>query len=207
MKNIIFSAVICTLFGTLLFVGCQSNPTPEITEVPNSEQMVKYAGFPDQVAWGKHIVKMGGCGDCHTPKIMTDKGPMPDSTMYLAGHPANMPPPELDRKEIEMKGLAVTKDLTVWIGPWGISYAANITPSESGIGNWREVQFINVFRKGKLKGLDSNRALLPPMSMVSSELNHEASDDELKAIFAYLNTIKPVDNLVPRPEPPMSMKQ
>jgi hypothetical protein len=43
-------------------------------------------------------------------------------------------------------------------------------------------------------GLDSTRPLLPPMSMMSATI---MSDDELKAIFAYLKTIPPVKNIQP----------
>ena len=64
-----------------------------------------------------------------------------------------MPPPDVDRKEVESKGLAVTNDLTAWVGPWGISYAANITSDSTGIGNWSEAQFILCLREGNGKVL------------------------------------------------------
>jgi mono/diheme cytochrome c family protein len=70
---------------------------------------------------GEHLVLIAGCHDCHTPKKMTDKGPVIDMSLALSGHPANMPPPDVDRAEIESKGLAVTQTLTAWVGPWGIS--------------------------------------------------------------------------------------
>lgn len=164
-----------------------------------------YGGFPNEIAWGRHLVNMGGCNDCHTPKVMTPNGPMPDTSMILAGHPANVPPPQIDRKGMGSKGLIVTNDLTVWIGPWGISYAANLTPdTTTGTGNWTEEQFLRVFREGKFSGAENARSLLPPMSFVAEGFTHAASDDELKAMFAYLKTIKPVHNVVPAPVPPLS---
>lgn len=162
-----------------------------------------YGGFSSQVEWGKHLVAMGGCGDCHTPKKMTAQGPVPDSTMFLAGHPSQIPPPQIDRREIESKGLIATNDLSVWMGPWGISYAANITPDITGIGNWSEAQFIRAIREGKWMGLEGSRQLLPPMSFVAENINAAASDDELKAIFAYLKSIRPVHNLAPAPVSPI----
>jgi hypothetical protein len=101
---------------------------------------------------------------------------------------------------MEGKGLAVTNDLTAWVGPWGISYAANLTPDETGIGNWSEQQFIKAIREGKLKGMDGTRPLLPPMPW--QEFG-QMKDEELKAIFAYLKTIKPVNNVVPPAAPPV----
>jgi hypothetical protein len=80
------------------------------------------------------LVTIGACHDCHTPKKMTPNGPDLDSSLLLSGHPAQSPPLDVDRKEIESKGLAVTGDLTEWIGPWGISYTANLTSDASGIG-------------------------------------------------------------------------
>ncbi|MBK7255844.1 MAG: c-type cytochrome [Ignavibacteria bacterium] len=150
---------------------------------------------------GEHLVTIGGCNDCHTPKKMTPQGPVPDESLMLSGHPEKMPAPDVDRKEMESKGLIVTQDLTAWVGPWGISYAANITPDATGIGSWQESNFITALREGKFKGMTSARNLLPPMPW---QLFKEMSDDEIKAIFAYLKSIKPVKNIVPQPEPPVS---
>lgn len=135
---------------------------------------------------------------------MGDHGPELDLDLALSGHPAEMPAPEIDRKEIESKGLAVTNTLTSWVGPWGISYAANLTSDVTGIGNWEETHFVTAIREGKFKGLPNNRSLLPPMPW---EMLRNMTDDELKAIFAYLKSTKPVKNIVPAPEPPVSARQ
>ena len=140
-----------------------------------------------------------GCHDCHTPKKMTEKGPEPDFTLALSGHAESMPVAQVNRKEFEEKGYIVTNDFTSWIGPWGISYAANLTPDETGTGNWSEEQFINALRKKIMKGLPGTRPMLPPMAMMPFDLMR---DDELKAIFAYLKTVKPISNKVPEPTPP-----
>jgi hypothetical protein len=111
-----------------------------------------------------------------------------------------MPPPDVNRKEMETKGLSVTNTLTSWVGPWGISYAANLTSDATGIGNWTESAFITALRKGKYEGIESGRSLLPPMP---SAMYTSMSDDELKAIFAFLKSTKPINNVVPLAQPPV----
>lgn len=132
---------------------------------------------------------------------MTARGPVLDSSMWLAGHPAKMPAVDVDRKAMEKKGLAVTMDLTEWVGPWGVSYTANLTPDETGIGSWTEEQFFRALREGKYKGLAGSRTLLPPMPW---EMYSHFTDGEIRAVFAYLKSLKPVSNLVPPPLPPAS---
>lgn len=94
---------------------------------------------------------------------MGAKGPEDNMDLELSGHPCQAPEPKIDRKEIESKGLGVTGGLTEWIGPWGISNAANITSDLTGIGGWKEDQFIFSIGNGKWMGLPDARNLLPPM--------------------------------------------
>jgi hypothetical protein len=131
-------------------------------------------------------------------------GPEPDMDLALSGHPAAMPPPDVNREELEAKGLAATATLTAWVGPWGITYAANLTSDASGVGNWTEENFFRAMREGKYKGLPDSRHLLPPMPW---EMYQHMTDAELKAIFAYLKSVKPVRNVVPAPEPPLSARK
>ena len=52
--------------------------------------------------------------------------------------------------------------VTAWAGPWGVSYAANLTPDKrTGIGAWTADQFIKTMRTGKHLGV--GRPVLPPM--------------------------------------------
>lgn len=159
-----------------------------------------YGGFESQAEWGEHLVLITGCNDCHTPKKMTPMGPALDSALWLSGHPAQMPGIDVDRKAMESKGYAITWDLTEWVGPWGVSYAANLTPDPTGIGNWTEEQFFTALREGKYKGLAGSRPLLPPMPW---EMYRNMTDHEIRAVFAYLKSIRPVDNLVPPALPPV----
>ncbi len=196
-----FSILIAFTAIILFLAHCSSNTGP-VVQGPNTDSIIAkyaYGGFGSSEKWGEHLVNTGGCNDCHTPRKMGPMGPVMDSSMLLSGHPAKMPPPDINRKEIQKKGLAVTQTLTAWVGPWGISYAANLTSDSTGIGGWKESQFLYALRYGKYMGLPDARPILPPMPW---ETIRNYSDDELKAIFAYLKTVKPVNNVVPTWAPP-----
>jgi len=185
--------------GIFIFSQCSKQEIDQKTV-----QKMNYGGFENQIKWGEHLVTIMGCGDCHTPKKMTPNGPVDDMSLMLSGHPSNLPDPDVNRKETESKGLATTNDLTVWVGPWGVSYAANLTPDPTGIGNWQESNFITALREGKFKGMTSARPLMPPMPW---DFFKNMSDDELKAIFAFLKSIKPIKNIVPDYKPPVTAKK
>jgi mono/diheme cytochrome c family protein len=195
--------LIITFFTILTCVFVFSQCT-EIGSDKGTNLKPSFGGFDSQIKWGEHLVIIGGCGDCHTPKKMTPQGPVLDNSLMLSGHPAQKPPPDVDRKEMESKGLVVTDDLTGWVGPWGVSFAANLTPDATGIGNWQESNFVTALREGKYKGMPNGRTLLPPMPW---EFYKEMSEDEIKAIFAYLKSNKPISNLVPQPIPPVMAGQ
>jgi hypothetical protein len=203
MRKLSSAIIIVLVPAFFIFSKCSENKSngegdkKDSTVVSNTA----YGGFESQVKYGEHLVQITGCNDCHTPKKMTSTGPEPDFSLALSGHPAKMPPPDVDRKAMESKGLAVTNDLTAWVGPWGISYAANITSDSTGIGNWSEAQFIVCLRDGKWKGIAGNRDLLPPMPSQSSF--KFMTEDELKAIFAYLKSTKPISNVEPGAELPV----
>lgn len=151
---------------------------------------------------GKYIVTFGGCNDCHTPLKMGQKGPEPDFSRLLSGHPENAklpPPPKLEHSP----WFAATAGMTAWAGPWGISFAANLTPDENtGLGIWTEAMFIKAMRTGKHMG--ESREILPPMPWQNvATLN----DEDLKFVFAYLRSIPPVQNRVPEPITPDGQNQ
>jgi len=205
MKKTLSIAIILVL-SFVIFIFSQCNQSENKGDNTNRNDSAAVAinnngGYESQAKWGEHLVTIGGCNDCHTPKKMTAMGPMNDTSLMLSGHPANMPPPDVDRKTMESKGYAVTQTLTAWVGPWGISYAANLTPDSSGIGDWDENRFILCLRQGKWEGLAGSRQLLPPMPWASIRL---MTDDELKAIFTYLKSIKPIKNNVPVAALPVS---
>ncbi len=148
------------------------------------------------VARGKYLVNLGCCHDCHTPKKIGPNGPVDDPDRLLAGHPEDLrlpPPPDLR----DNPWFATTAGLTAWSGPWGISYAANLTPDDlTGMGIWTEDMFVRAIREGKHMG--HGRDLLPPMPW---QYFSKLTDEDLKAIYAYLRSIPPVRNRVPDPVP------
>jgi cytochrome c553 len=148
---------------------------------------------------GRYLVNIGGCNDCHSPKMMTDKGPVPDPALLLSGHPSAVPVAKSDTSTTNY-WLLFHPMGTAARGPWGTSFAANLTPDPTGLGNWSEQQFFNAMRKGWYKGMEGTRMLLPLMPWQNYT---EMSDEDLRSIFAYLKSIKPVNNVVPAPLPPM----
>ena len=171
-----------------VLIACRKEEVPAAAQQPPS---------PDLVGGGRYLVTIMGCNDCHTPYKMGKTGPEPDMTRMLSGHPENlkMPPPPRLEMPWGMVGAATN---TAWAGPWGVSYTSNLTPDQNtGIGIWTEDMFIRAMRLGKHMG--TSRAILPPMPW---PWYSKMRDEELKAIFAYLKSIPPIQNRVPDPTPP-----
>lgn len=155
-----------------------------------------------RVERGGYLVGAMGCHDCHTPWKMGPKGPGPDMSRALSGHPADlvMPPPV---KLTPPWGWTAAETNTAFAGPWGISFTANLTPDlETGLGRWTEDIFIATMRTGRHEG--KGRPLLPPMPypMIGS-----LNDEDLRSVFAYLQSLPPTRNRVPAPLDPPEPKQ
>ncbi len=123
--------------------------------------------------------------------------------LRFSGYPSQRPLPPADEQALQNGWALLGPDLTAAIGPWGASFAANITSDATGIGNWTEAQFIKAIREGKSKGLDGARSLLPPMPWQNFK---KLNDEDLKSIYAYLKTTTPVKNVVPAPIPLTNIK-
>jgi len=126
----------------------------------------------NRLAYGKYLVTVGHCDGCHTPQ---DERGNPIPGMDFAG------------------GV----DLS---GPWGpdpkkiISVASlNLTPDPSGISYFDEQMFINVIRTGLVNAR-------PLASIMPWGFFRNLSDEDLKAIFSYLRTLKPVQHRVDNTE-------
>ena len=151
------------------------------------------APTPPRVERGKYLSVVCGCHDCHTPWKMGPKGPEPDMSRMLMGHPAGvkLPPPALPPGPWD----TASAGMTAWAGPWGISYAANLTPDRNtGLGSWNEAMFIEALQQGKHWG--KGRPILPPMPWQNLS---QMKGEDLKALFAYLQTIPVIANRVPDP--------
>jgi hypothetical protein len=148
---------------------------------------------------GRYLVTIGGCDDCHTPKVYTAAGLSLDTARRLSGHPADAAVPAIPRGALGPGAwTALTNEhFSAWAGPWGISFAANLTPSSTGLESWTDSLFIESMRTGKHLG--NGRPILPPMPWPNVA---QMTDDDLRAVFAYLQSLPPVDNAVPAPMPP-----
>jgi hypothetical protein len=150
-----------------------------------------------RVERGAHLVRSMGCNDCHTPWQMGPKGPEPDMSRALTGHPSDMvmPPPPPPSGPWLWHGAATN---TAFAGPWGVSFTANLTPDkETGLGSWTEDMFIATMRTRRHQG--KGRPILPPMPV---QILAALEDEDLKSIFAYLQSLAPVKNKVPAPIEP-----
>ncbi len=151
---------------------------------------------------GKYLVTIMSCNDCHTPYKMGANGPEPDMSRMLSGHPDAMklsPPPKPSGPWV----VAFTGTNTAFAGPWGISYTSNLTPDmNTGLGIWTEDMFLKAMKTGRHMG--TSRQIQPPMPW---PWIGKATDEDLRAIFAYLKSIPPITNHVPDYEPPAASGQ
>jgi hypothetical protein len=156
-----------------------------------------------QVQRGEYLVNIGGCGDCHTPHAFNPEFgmPLPDMTRNMAGHPADGTDPRADPAVAggPPDSAVIGASMTAYRFPFGTVYAANLTPDkETGLGSWTEENFVKAMRTGKHMG-GTGRVILPPMPWPSMA---RMTDEDLKAVFAYLRTLPPVKNAVPQPKVP-----
>src|SRR5262245_7396217 len=147
---------------------------------------------PERVERGKYLVTIGGCNDCHTPFKLGTNGPEPDMTRMLSGHPQDLPMPAIAQSSGPWAWSGAITN-TAFAGPWGVSYAFNLTPDEhTGIGIWTEDIFVKTIRNGRHWGVA--RPILPPMPWFNYR---HMTDQDLHAVYTYLRTIPAVRNKVP----------
>jgi cytochrome c553 len=177
-----------------LLAACnQPAPAPAPAQIPA-------APAQSPAEHGKYLVTLGGCDDCHSPKVFKDTGPEPDMTRRLSGHPAadKLPPVPAGLIAPDKWGAVGSNDFTAWSGPWGTSFTANLTPDKTtGLGSWTADMFVKALKTGKHQG--EGRPILPPMPWQNFS---QLKEEDLRAIFAFLQTLTPIQNAVPDPIPP-----
>jgi mono/diheme cytochrome c family protein len=134
---------------------------------------------------GRYLVNITGCHDCHSPK---SEGMTPDPARLLSGRPSTTKMPTKADGEIH-----TSLDLTAWWGPWGQTVASNLTPDKAtGLPSrgYNEKTFVQTMRTGKKP---NGTAVMPPMPV---EVYQNLTDDDLRSIWMYLATLKPVRNAV-----------
>lgn len=144
------------------------------------------AAGDNSAARGAQLVAIGGCDDCHTPKLPNGS---PDMSLRMSGVPEGqaMPP-------TVPPGADLVDANGAFRGAWGLSLSRNLTPDPvNGIGNWTQAQFLETLRTGKDP---SGHVLQPPMPWQSLG---SAPDADLIAIYNFLMTVKPNSNKVAGP--------
>lgn len=148
-------------------------------------------------ARGQYLVTVAACNDCHTPWIDGPEGPEPDMTRMLSGHPQTelLPPAPMPDPADSPWIAFISATNTAWAGPWGTSFTANLTPDpETGLGKWTLRNFVDTIRTGRHQG--RGRVILPPMPIL---MYRNFTDDDLEAIFTFLQSIPAISNKVPDP--------
>jgi hypothetical protein len=121
-----------------------------------------------------------------------------DMSRALTGHPEDLAMPPAPNIPPGPWGFAGANTMTAWAGPWGVSFTANLTPDkETGLGDWTEEMFIATMKTGRHQG--KGRPLLPPMPYFNLKA---LSDEDIKSVFAYLQSLPAVRNKVPAPIDP-----
>jgi len=192
MKKVVRFSVMFLITLVLLLTGCRNNSK---TAAPESAGL----SAAQLVQRGEYLVTIMGCNDCHSPKEMGPQGPVLIADLILSGYPAARPFEKVEPELIKKGWILFNADLTAAAGPWGVSFAANLTSDQTGIGNWTEENFKRALKEGKYKGLEVSRMLLPPMPWSNFAV---ISDEDISAIFQYLRSTKPVSNVVPQPISP-----
>lgn len=143
-----------------------------INTIPQKAHFSSIPSKSDTLAYGEYLFTAASCTDCHT---MMEKGKFVQG-MYLAG------------------GMAFP------LSSGGVVRSVNITPDkETGIGNWTKEFFIQRFKiytdsayvPAKISKGDFNTYM--PWMMYS-----QMTEEDLGAIFTFLQTVKPVKHSVTR---------
>jgi mono/diheme cytochrome c family protein len=186
-------------------IAMQKDPAAKLEKAPPGPRPPAFALKPVQagkssgkrysaelVRKGKEIVFAGACNHCHTPWVFNETLGVaaPDWSRLLSGHPEGAPDPQGKPGPEDIALIGPT--FTSFALPFGVVYSKNLTPDlETGTGKWTERQFLEVFRKARHP---DGRPLLPPMPW--GMVRHR-SDADLKAVFAYLQSIPPIRNETP----------
>jgi hypothetical protein len=189
MKNAKRFSAVFLMVSAIFLATCRNNQKSVSSEVvePTQEQIIQR---------GEYLVKIMGCNDCHSPKEIGPQGPVVKTEVLLSGYPADRKLKKTNTDILKSGWVMLNEDFTAAAGMWGISFAANLTSDQTGIGNWTEENFKRALKEGKYKGIAVNRTLLPPMPWTNFTT---INDEDIKAVFTYLKSSKPVKNVVPLP--------
>jgi mono/diheme cytochrome c family protein len=144
-----------------------------LNTIPKTAELIQKPAEHDSIAYGGYLVNMAGCVECHTP---FEKGQLVAGREFGGG------------REFDL--------------PWGKIRTPNITPHATGIGNWSRELFVSRF-----KMYADSSYVSPHMDMKSFNtlmpwmMYSRMKESDLSSIYAYLKTLKPIDNTVEKFEP------
>lgn len=96
---------------------------PTLALIITNNPLAALAEDSEEIARGRYLVTITGCGDCHTPGYLLGK---PDMEHPLTGSEVGFEIPDL-----------------------GVFHGPNLTPDpETGLGNWSNEQIVTALRTG-----------------------------------------------------------
>jgi hypothetical protein len=203
LRFLICTTMVCVILA--LNWSCKNRSNPALQSVQSDIAQAK----PDVltgdklIGRGNYLVSSIGCHDCHSPKKMGPNGPEDIEELMFSGYQSADQLPPISKKVMDNGWLLLTMNLNAAVGPWGIAYAANLTSDPTGIGSWPEENFVRAIKQGKYKGIEGGRPLAPIMPWINFA---KLTDDDIKAMFAYFISTKPVHNVVPLAIAPADIK-
>ena len=131
---------------------------------------VKVEITPARLARGKYLFNLADCDGCHSQRDFSRfGGPVVESGR---GRGFVFPP------EMGLPGVVAPRNIT--------------TDKETGIGDWTDGEKIRAIREG------ISRDGTPLFPMMGYERFRHMSDEDVQSLVAYLNTLAPVTNPLPR---------
>ena len=206
LTNIVWTTAIIAaailLTAVLSTASLRAQAEPEAKARKNTAAPQAKAANAAQIARGEYLVEIMGCHDCHTPAKMGPNGPEQDRSRALSGHPEQlvMPPAPALPPGPWVASIAAT--FTAFASPGGTVFTRNLTPDkETGLGDWTVEEFIATMKTGRERG--KGRPVLPPMPVQNLRA---LSDSDIRALFAYLQSIPAIKNRTPQPIEPAEGK-
>ena len=144
-----------------------------VRTMPEPYKLPKPVDRSDPVAYGEYLATIAGCATCHTPHDQAQRQPVEDM-LFAGGFQFQLP-----------SGKTVQ--------------SANITPDvETGIGHWKKEYFIGRFKQ--FAGENAKQILLQDgmNSVMPWTMYSGMTDEDLGAIYDYLQTVAPIRNAVER---------
>lgn len=206
LTNIVWTTAIIAaailLTAVLSTASLQAEPEAEARKPVAGGNGQGQAAKTDAIARGKYLVDIMGCHDCHTPMKMGANGPEWDMTRALSGHPEELVMPPAPALPPGPWVASIGATFTAFASPAGTVFTRNLTPDkETGLGDWTVEEFIATMKTGRERG--KGRPVMPPMPVQNLKA---LSDTDIRALFAYLQSIPAIKNRTPQPIEPTDQK-